>query len=106
MASRLPPPIQAVLLISRDASLQNYYKRAMEIGLLVTAILIFAILLALVIARNLGRPVLQRANYARAIGEGDTPTAPAIRAGGELTQLRDALRDMLLRLRDRETQIR
>ncbi|PHQ24913.1 diguanylate phosphodiesterase [Marinobacter guineae] len=100
------PSIQAVLLISRDASLQNYYKRAVEIGLLVTAILIFAILLALVIARTLGRPVLQLANYARAIGEGDTPTAPAIRAGGELTQLRDALRDMLLRLRDREAQIR
>jgi diguanylate cyclase (GGDEF)-like protein len=100
------PSIQAVLLISRDASLQNYYKRALEIALLVTAILIFAILLALVIARNLGRPVLQLASYARAIGEGDTPAAPAIRAGGELTQLRDALRDMLLRLRDREAQIR
>ncbi|WP_417565390.1 putative bifunctional diguanylate cyclase/phosphodiesterase [Marinobacter sp.] len=101
-----PASLQAVLLISRDASLQNYYKRAVEIGLLVTAILIFAILLALVIARNLGRPVLQLANYARAIGEGGTPTAPAIRAGGELTQLRDALRDMLQRLRDREAEIR
>lgn len=101
-----PAPIQAVLLISREATLHNYYRRAVEITLLVAAILVFSILLALVIARNLGRPVLQLADYARAIGEGDTPTAPAIRAGGELTQLRDALRDMLLRLRDREAQIR
>ncbi|TYC56790.1 EAL domain-containing protein [Marinobacter sp. BW6] len=101
-----PAAIQAVLLISRDAALQNYYRRAVEIALLVTAILIFAILLALVIARNLGRPVLQLASYARAIGAGNTPEAPAIRAGGELTQLRNALRDMLSGLREREAQIR
>lgn len=101
-----PAAIQAVLLISRDATLQNYYRRAVEIALLVSAILVFAILLALVIARNLGRPVLQLASYARAIGEGNTPQAPAIRAGGELTQLRNALRDMLSGLREREAQIR
>ena len=101
-----PAAIQAVLLISRDATLQNYYRRAVEIALLVSAILVFAILLALVIARNLGRPVLQLASYARAIGEGNTPRAPAIRAGGELTQLRNALRDMLSGLREREAQIR
>jgi diguanylate cyclase (GGDEF)-like protein len=101
-----PAAIQAVLLISRDATLQNYYKRAVEIALLVTAILIFAILLALIIARNLGRPVLQLASYARAIGEGNTPEAPSVRAGGELTQLRNALRDMLSSLREREAQIR
>jgi diguanylate cyclase (GGDEF)-like protein len=101
-----PAAVQAVLLISRDATLQNYYRRSVEIALLVTAILIFAILLALVIARNLGRPVLQLASYARAIGEGTTPEAPAIRAGGELTQLRNALRDMLSGLREREAQIR
>ena len=101
-----PAAVQAVLLISRDATLQNYYRRAVEIALLVSAILIFAILLALVIARNLGRPVLQLASYARAIGEGNTPQAPAIRAGGELTQLRNALRDMLSGLQEREAQIR
>jgi diguanylate cyclase (GGDEF)-like protein len=101
-----PAAVQAVLLISRDATLQNYYRRAVEIALLVTAILIFAILLALVIARNLGHPVLQLASYARAIGEGTTPQPPTIRAGGELTQLRNALRDMLSGLREREAQIR
>ena len=101
-----PAPIQAVLLISREASLRNYYRRAVEIGLLITSILVFAIVLALVIARNLGRPVLQLADYARAIGEGHTPSSPDIRAGGELVRLRDALNDMLRRLRERETQIR
>ncbi|AOY89374.1 diguanylate phosphodiesterase [Marinobacter salinus] len=98
--------MQATLLISREASLRNYYKRAGELALLVSAILVFAILLALIIARNLGRPVLQLADYARAVGEGETPQPPAIRAGGELRQLRDALGDMLVRLREREAQIR
>nr|WP_297400882.1 EAL domain-containing protein [uncultured Marinobacter sp.] len=100
------PSIQAVMLLSREASLQNYYERAMEIALLVSAILVLAILLALVIARNLGRPVLELADYARAVGEGETPAPPAIRTGGELGQLRDALRDMLTSLREREAQIR
>lgn len=98
--------IQSVLLISREASLQRYYRRTAEIASLVTAILLLAIVLALVIARTLGRPVLALADYARTIGEGDSPLPPAIRAGGELTQLRDALGDMQQRLRAREAQIR
>lgn len=98
--------IQAVLMISREASLQNYYTRAEEIALLVSAILIFAILLALLIARNLGKPVLQLADYARAVGDGETPRPPEIVTGGELRSLRDALGDMLVRLREREAQIR
>ncbi|MCM0613936.1 EAL domain-containing protein [Marinobacter sediminum] len=100
------PDIQATLLISREASLRNYYRRAGEIALLVSAILVLATLLALIIARNLGRPVLQLADYARAVGEGETPPPPAISTGGELRQLRDALGDMLVRLREREAQIR
>lgn len=101
-----PAAVQSILLISREATLQSYYQRAVEMALLVAATLVFAILLALIIARNLGHPVLQLASYARAIGEGGSPQPPAIRAGGELTQLRDALRDMLGSLRDREAQIR
>ena len=101
-----PAPVQTILLISRDATLQSYYQRAIEIALLVSAILVFAILLALIIARTLGHPVLQLASYARAIGNGESPEPPAIRAGGELTQLRNALRDMLKSLREREAQIR
>lgn len=97
---------QAVLMLSRQASLENYYSRAKVVALLIGAILIIAIVLALTVARTLGRPVLQLADYARAVGDGDSPTAPDIRSGGELKQLRDALGDMLVRLREREAQIR
>ena len=93
-------------MISRAASLQNYYSRALEIGLLVTAIMVLAILLALLMARYLGRPVLQLARYAQAVGEGKNPKAPDIRSGGELRQLRNALRDTLARLTRREAEIR
>ncbi|MBW0148153.1 putative bifunctional diguanylate cyclase/phosphodiesterase [Marinobacter arenosus] len=98
--------IEIVLMISREASLQNYYTRAKEIALLVSAILVFAILLALIIARYLGKPLLQLADYARAVGDGENPKPPEFRTGGELKQLRNALGDMLVRLREREAQIR
>ncbi|MDO6441838.1 bifunctional diguanylate cyclase/phosphodiesterase [Marinobacter sp. 2_MG-2023] len=97
---------EAVLMISREASLQNYYSRALEIALLVTVIMVLAILLALLTARYLGRPVLQLAHYARAVGRGDNPKAPEIRTGGELRELRNALRDTLARLTRREAEIR
>jgi diguanylate cyclase (GGDEF)-like protein len=97
---------EALLMISREASLQKYYSRALEIALLVTVIMVFAILLAMLTARYLGRPVLQLAHYARAVGRGDNPQAPDIRTGGELRQLRDALRDTLARLTRREAEIR
>ena len=97
---------EAVLLTSREASRQNYYSRALEIALLVTVIMALAILLALLTARHLGRPVLQLADYARAVGHGDNPPAPDIRTGGELRQLRDTLRDTLARLIRREGEIR
>lgn len=98
--------LQLLLLINREASLANYYRRAVEILMLVSAVLVLAALIALVIARNMGRPVLQLADYAKAIGDGRTPSPPVIRAGGELAQLRQALGDMLGKLRDREDQIR
>ncbi|HEA54278.1 putative bifunctional diguanylate cyclase/phosphodiesterase [Marinobacter antarcticus] len=97
---------EALLMSSREASLQNYYSRALEIALLVAAIMVLAIVLALLTARYLGQPVLQLAQYARAVGRGDNPQAPDIRTGGELRQLRDALRDTLARLIGRETEIR
>lgn len=97
---------EAILMISREASLQNYYSRALEIALLVAAIMVFATVLALLVARYLGRPVLQLAQYARAVGQGLNPHAPNIRTGGELLQLRDTLRDTLAQLSRREAEIR
>lgn len=99
------PTIQAVLLISRAESRSNYYERAGEIAMLIGIILIFAVGLALIIARYLGQPVLRLATYARAIGEGQTPQPPEVRTGGELGQLKEALGDMLISLRERETEI-
>ena len=98
--------LQLVLLINRDASLAAYYKRAVEIFLLVSGVLILAALIALFVARSMGKPVLQLADYAKAIGDGGSPTPPNIRAGGELSELQKALGDMSVKLKDREEQIR
>jgi diguanylate cyclase (GGDEF)-like protein len=97
--------VDLLLLINRDASLKAYYERAIEILLLITGVLVLAALIALIIARSLGRPVLRLANYAKAIGDGQSPKPPTIRVGGELAELRHALGDMLGKLRDREEQI-
>lgn len=99
------PTIQALLLIDKKATQSNYYRRAGEIALMVGIILIFAIALALIMARHLGRPVLELASYAREIGEGNTPKPPNTRVSGELGQLKDALGDMLIRLREREAEV-
>lgn len=97
---------EVLLMISREASLQNYYSRALEIAVLVTVIMILAIFLALIMARHLGQPVLQLARYAKAVGQGKNPQAPNIHTGGELRQLRNTLRDTLARLTRREAEIR
>lgn len=97
---------QAVLLINRDASLQRFYQRVTEVLLLVAAILLIAIVMALYIARTLGRPVLQLADYARAVGKDNPPPPPRLAGGGEITQLGQAFTDMLSRLQEREEQIR
>lgn len=97
--------IEIVLLLDRAASLQRYYDRALEIALLVAAILVIATLLALFIARNLGQPVLQLAAWARAIGQGDAGGSPQIRSGGELQELASAMTSMRENLHQREAEI-
>ncbi len=98
--------LQAVLLINRDASLQRFYQRVTEVLLLVMVILFIAIVVALYIARSLGKPVLQLADYARAVGKDNPPPPPELTGGGEITELGQAFTDMLGRLREREEQIR
>ena len=97
--------IEIVLLLDRAASLQRYYDRALEIALLVAAILVIAALLALFIARNLGQPVLQLAAWARAIGQGHAGASPRIRSGGELQELASAMTSMRENLHQREAEI-
>lgn len=106
LADRPESTLQLVLLINRDASLNAYYQRAIEILLLVSSVLILAALMALIVARSLGKPVLSLARYARAIGDGEAPEPPPVKVGGELAQLRSALGDMLAKLKNREEQIR
>ncbi|GGC67043.1 putative bifunctional diguanylate cyclase/phosphodiesterase [Marinobacter halophilus] len=98
--------MQAVLLINRDASLQRFYQRVTEVLLLVVAILLIAIVVALYIARSLGKPVLQLADYARAVGKDNPPAPPELSGGTEITQLGQAFTDMLSRLQEREEQLR
>ena len=64
------------------------------------------LLIALIVARSLGKPVLSLAQYAKAIGDGESPEPPPVRVGGELAELRHTLGDMPGKLRDREEQIR
>ena len=106
LSSEQPQTLQLLLLINRDSSLNAYYRRAMEISVLISGVLVLAALIALFVARSLGRPVLKLASYAKAIGDGESPTPPFVRVGGELAQLRLALGDMNDKLKDREQQIR
>jgi diguanylate cyclase (GGDEF)-like protein len=106
LSDRPESNLQLVLLINRDASLKAYYQRAIEILLLVSSVLVLAALIALIVARSLGQPVLSLARYAKAIGDGEAPEPPPLKVGGELAQLRRALGDMLAKLKDREEQIR
>lgn len=98
--------IQAVLMINREESLQRYFQRVVEIAFLVLAIVALATALALVLARSLGKPVRQLADYARAVGNEPPPAIPDIRTGGEIAQLSQAFTDMVARLKEREEHIR
>ncbi len=98
--------LQVVLLINRESALAAYYRRAVEIALLVSAVLVLAALIALLVARGMGKPVRELADFAKAIGDGQFPKPPKIKTGGELAELNLALRDMSGKLKDREDQIR
>ncbi|WP_166268671.1 putative bifunctional diguanylate cyclase/phosphodiesterase [Marinobacter caseinilyticus] len=98
--------IHALLLSDRAKALETYYQLALEMLLLVLTALFIAGVLVVLTARALGRPVLQLANFAAAIGEGRSVQPPDLRTGGELRTLSKALNDMLLRIREREHRIR
>lgn len=94
--------IQLLLLSSRSNALQGYFQLAWEISLLVLVVLVVAGILVLATARAFGRPVLELANFASAIGSDRQAEPPRIRTTGELRVLRNALSDMMLRIRERE----
>lgn len=94
--------IQLLLLSSRSNALQGYFQLAWEISLLVLAVLVVVGLLVMATARAFGRPVLELANFASAIGSDRQAEPPRIRTTGELRVLRNALSDLMLRIRQRE----
>lgn len=97
--------IRVLLLSSRDAAWQNYYERILEVLMLVAVVVIIAVVLVLATARALGRPVLDLAQYAKTIGDGNTFDPSGIRVAGELGTLRDALVGMRDKILNREHRI-
>jgi diguanylate cyclase (GGDEF)-like protein len=95
-------PVYIVLLSSRAKALANYYQLALKLSLLVVIVLLIAAGLVLVTARAFGGPVLALANFASAIGKKRDVRPPDTPRGGELGRLRQALTDMLFRIRERE----
>lgn len=101
-----PSPVQAVLLIDREQALANYYDRATGLVLILLGAVALSGLVALVTARALGRPVLDLARFATAIGDGREETEPPLPRTKELRTLQDALTTMQQRVREREQRIR
>lgn len=97
--------IGMLLLLDREQALANYYTLALEMLLLVAVFLVAAVLISLVMARALGRPIQRLANFAHAVGHGENVEPPRTRAGGELRRLARALTQMQQQIRHREYRI-
>jgi len=69
LGDREQSQLRALLLIDRAEALEAYYALAIEIALLTLGALAVAVILVLFVARALGRPVLELAHFALAIGE-------------------------------------
>ncbi|MFC4257567.1 putative bifunctional diguanylate cyclase/phosphodiesterase [Marinobacter lacisalsi] len=106
LGSGQPSPVQAVLLIDREQALANYYDRAADLALILLLSVVLSGLVVLVIARALGRPVLDLARFATAIGDGRTVAEPPPPRTRELRTLQDALTTMQQRVLEREEHIR
>ncbi|WP_328185336.1 bifunctional diguanylate cyclase/phosphodiesterase [Marinobacter sp. OP 3.4] len=101
-----PSPVQAMLLIDRERALANYHDRATDLILILLVAVALSGLVVLVTARALGRPVLDLARLATAIGDGEPVTEPTPPRTRELRTLQDALIAMQRRVREREERIR
>ncbi len=98
--------ITALLLSDRATALATYYQLAFDMALLVAAALAIAGLLVLLTVRALGRPVLELARFAAAIGNNPDAEPPDMKTSGELNTLSNALTEMRFRIRAREHRIR
>jgi len=93
-------------LISRDGALASYRQRAVELALLMSSVLGVALLLVMITARALGKPVLELARYAQSIGRGEKPVEPEREVAGELLLLRDSLQATYDQISRREWRLR
>ncbi|MFL1485659.1 EAL domain-containing protein [Marinobacter sp. LN3S78] len=101
-----PSPVQAMLLVDREQALANYYDRVTDLVLILLMAAALSGLVVLVTARALGRPVLDLARLATAIGNGEPVTEPTPPRTRELRTLQGALITMQRRVREREERIR
>ncbi|BES69014.1 bifunctional diguanylate cyclase/phosphodiesterase [Marinobacter nanhaiticus D15-8W] len=98
-------PVEALLLLDRQQALADYYRLALDLILLVLACLALAGLLALGMARALGRPVLKLTQFAGQIGEGKDPIPPGLKSRDELGKLERVLVNSVRQIRHREHRI-
>lgn len=101
-----PSPVQAMLLIDRQRALANYYDRATDLVAILLMAVVLSGLVALVTARALGRPVLDLARLAKAIGAGKSFNEPSSPRTRELRTLQEALITMQQQVSEREERIR
>ncbi|WP_148861001.1 putative bifunctional diguanylate cyclase/phosphodiesterase [Marinobacter fonticola] len=98
-------PVRALLLLDRQKALANYYQLAFDLSLLVAACLVLAGLIALAMARALGRPVLQLTQFAERIGHGEQAQPPGLKSRDELGRLETVLINATRQIRHREHRI-
>jgi diguanylate cyclase (GGDEF)-like protein len=98
--------VSVVLLLDRQEALSNYHALALDLLLLVLVCFALATLLAFIMARALGRPVLELARYASTIGTDRETPPPRSQPRGELGVLQEALTAMPHQIRQREHRIR
>ncbi|GGY60857.1 putative bifunctional diguanylate cyclase/phosphodiesterase [Marinobacter zhanjiangensis] len=106
LGSAQPSPVQAVLLIDREQALANYYDRAADLALILLVAVVLSGMVVLLTARALGRPVLDLARFATAIGDGRNAPEPPPPRTRELRTLQNALTTMQKRVGEREERIR
>ncbi|UDL05000.1 EAL domain-containing protein [Marinobacter sp. CA1] len=95
----------AILMIDRRDALNSYRQQAIKISALIGTSLLLAIVIAVLAARALGKPILSLARYAADIGDNLNPRAPATPSYGELAVLEDTLEKMQRKILQREQRI-
>lgn len=103
--SEWPPTIVAVLQVSLSPALKPFAVLDTQLLLLALTFLIAAVLIALVLARNVTRPIQRLASVARAIAQGHYDSPVAVRGKDEFSDLSRAVSRMQQAIAERENKI-